>query len=101
MAKDRIIHALEELFRQVDKYRNCYFWGRCGNSERRERLSAENSIPEFEWDEDGHHYTAEFIADYRCSYVTARGNYTKDGQKTNLTAIKNSYKRMAVRNEKD
>ncbi len=88
------ITELEYLFNQDRKYKKCYFWNSYGNSQDRGRRSREESIPEFSWDEGGHHYTAEFVVEYKYSYVKARGHYTKDGKKTNLTAIKNSYKRM-------
>lgn len=92
----KVIGKLEYLFDQARKYKNCYFWNSYGNSQERDRKSRAESIPEFSWDEGGHHYTAEFVVEYRYSYVKATGYYTKDGKITNLTAIKNSYKRMTA-----
>lgn len=90
-----LIERLERLFRQVDKYRGCYFWGGDnGNSSHRSWLEDQNNVAEFEWTEGGKHYTARFDTDYRRNYVMAHGTYTRDGNYTNLTAIKNSYKRL-------
>lgn len=79
------ICAIAEMIETAEKFRASYFWTPPGNaSERR------NSIEPFAWEEGGHVYTAEFRVDCSCKNVYARGEYTRDGKRTTLTAIKNS-----------
>lgn len=49
-----------------------------------------------EWDEGGNRWTAKFMADCSGKNVYAQGEYTKNGAKTTITAIKNSIARFTA-----
>lgn len=72
-----------------DKGVNMYAWELLDEIQERA-----NSCPVTEWKEGGHTYTAAFSVSCSCSYVYARGVYTRDGHNTTLTAIKNSLGRL-------
>ena len=89
-----MIAEIENLIRTADKFRNSYFWSPDKSAGARRSFEKNNSIPLFSWSEGGHEYTAEYTVQCSCKNIYAWGNYTKDGKKTTLTAIKNSLKRM-------
>ena len=90
-----IITKLEKLFNIAEKYKNSYTWNSDnGNMKQREWKEKQDSIDVFEWYESGDKYTAEYTVKISRYNVYAYGTYTKNGMKTTLTAIKNSYKRL-------
>lgn len=95
-----VIADLENLFAIAEKCRNAYFWSPDKTAGGRRHMEKKYSVPEIVWSEGGHEYTAEFVTQCSCSYVYTFGRYYKDGKKTTLTAIKNSYKRLTTSAEK-
>ena len=89
------IGKLEKLFDTAEKYKNSYSWNKDnGNAQQREYKEKQDSIDEFEWIENGDKYTAEYTVQISRYNVYSYGTYTKNGKKTTLTAIKNSYNRL-------
>ena len=88
------VAALARLMETAEKMRNAYFFHAPGNASARRSYEKRNSVPVIRWTEGGHAYTAAYNVRCTCSSVYASGEYTKDGQKTTLTAIRNSYKRL-------
>ena len=80
----------------AERMRNAYFWLPPTNAGSRRAYEKQNSVPTIAWRESGHVYTAEFRVICSCTHVYTKGIYTKDGRKTNLVAIRNSYKRLAA-----
>ena len=80
----------------AERMRNAYFWLPPTNAGSRRAYEKQNSVPVIMWKESGHVYTAEFRVICSCAHVYTKGIYTKDGMKTNLVAIRNSYKRLAA-----
>lgn len=80
----------------ADRMKNAYFWMPPTNAGSRRSYEKQNSVPVITWKENGHVYTAEFRVWCSCAHIYTKGDYTKDGKKTTLLAIRNSYKRLAV-----
>lgn len=95
MENRTLISSLENLIGTAEKFRSSYFWNPPQSACARRSYERQHSIPEISWTENGHNYTAEFSVDCSCRNIYAKGRYTRDGDKTTLTAIKNSYKRMS------
>ena len=91
---EAIINAVREIVSEAENMKNAYFWNSPSSAASRRWYEKQHSHGLVEWDEGGHHYTAEYSVSCSCANVYANGNYTKDGRKTNLTAIRNSLKRM-------
>ena len=89
-----MIGQIENLIETAERMRNAYFWTPDKSAGGRRSYEKKNSVPLISWSEGGHDYTAEYIVSCSCKNIYAYGNYTRDGKKTTLTAIKNSLKRM-------
>ncbi len=89
-----MINKIKNLIETAEKFRNAYYWTSPSHASERRSYEKKNSIPEFSWVEGGHEYRASYEVSCSCKNIYAYGLYYKDGKKTNLTAIKNSYKRM-------
>jgi hypothetical protein len=89
-----MLYQIEKIIETAEKFRNAYFWNPPSSAGGRRSYEKYYSCPLIEWDENGHRYTAEYTVSCSCHNVYASGIYTRDGKKTTLTAIKNSYKRM-------
>ena len=89
------IDQIRDLIDTAEHYRSCYFWRSPSSASSRRYEERRGSRDLIEWQEGGHTYTAEFTVRCSCRNVYASGSYTRDGQKTTLTAIKNSYNRLA------
>lgn len=95
------VYAINDILMQAGKFASVFFWRPEGSAGMRRAMERKESRPMVEWDEGGHHYTAQFDVCCTCSHTEAKGRYTKDGRKTNSTAIRNSVKRMeSALNEK-
>ena len=92
---NEIIKSIKNLIDTADKCKNAYFWKSDSSAGGRRSTEKKYSVPEIKWTEGGHEYTAEYVVNCSCAHVYAYGKYTKDGEKTTLLAIKNSFKRMS------
>lgn len=79
---------------EAEYMKSAYFWTPPGNASGRRSYERKHSHDKVEWSENGHSYTAEYTVSCSCHNVYATGTYTRDGKKTTLTAIRNSYNRM-------
>ena len=82
------------IIETAEKFRNAYFWSPPNTAAGRRQMERYNNIDRVEWSEGDHNYTAEYTVNVTCSNVYAYGTYTRDGRRTTLTAIRNSYNRM-------
>lgn len=89
-----VIHQIEAIIDLAEKMKNAYFWSPPSGAGMRRSYEKYNSVPLVQWQENGNRYTAEYITKCSCNNIYAKGEYTKNGNKTTLTAIKNSLKRM-------
>lgn len=88
------ISVLDEIIKTAEKFKNAYFWNPPYSAHGRRNMEYKNSFDTIEWVENGNTYTAEYSVRCSCRNVYAYGRYTKNGKTTNLTAIRNSYKRL-------
>lgn len=76
--------------------KNAYFWHPSASAAGRRAEEKRLSAPLVEWVDRGQKYTAAFTVSCSCSHVYASGDYTRDGKKTTLTAVKNSFQRLSA-----
>lgn len=89
-----IITSLEAIIEEAENMKGAYFYKPPYSASARRSYEVKHSHDKICWNENGHEYTAEYVVSCSCNNVYAYGVYTKDGNKTTLTAIRNSYKRM-------
>lgn len=89
-----MLNQIESIINEAENMKNAYFFTPPCNASSRKSYEKKHSHPLVTWTEGGHTYTAEFTVSCSCKNVYAYPSYTKDGKKTTLTAIKNSYNRM-------
>ena len=77
----------------ADQMKNAYFWHPVGTASGRVYYDETHSACH-EWDEGGNHYSASFRTESSCAHIYTYRSYWKDGERTNLTAIRNSLKRL-------
>ena len=94
VSKVELIAALNKIVQEAAFMKNAYFFTPCGNASGRRSYEKWHSVPEITWTEGNNTYSAEFITKCSCKNVYASGIYTKNGNKTTLTTIKNSLKRL-------
>ena len=85
---------IQDIINQAEKFRAVYFWRPEGSAGGRRSMERRESRQKIEWRDGKDAYTAEFVVSCTCSHTEARGIYTKNGNKTTLTAIRNSLKRL-------
>ena len=94
MTRIETIHKIRALISVAEHYRNAFYipmpptlYG-CLLEETR------GTIPLFSWVDGYHTFTAGYSVKCQYKHIYAKGSYYCDGKKTNLTAIKNSLKRL-------
>ena len=91
-----LLSDIARIINTAEKHRGAYWWSAPGSAAARRLYERENTCPEITWTEGGHEYSAAYTVQCSCRNVYAQGTYTRDGSRTTLTAIRNSYKRMAA-----
>ena len=88
------VTEIGNIINEAEYMKKSYFWSPPERASARRSYERTHSHNRVEWEEGGHKYSAMYVVDCSCKNVYAKGYYTKDGNKTTLTAIKNSYKRL-------
>ena len=91
-----ITESIKAIIDEAEKMRGAYYYDSPKSAGSRRSYEKAHTHPEIMWEEGGHTYTARFTVSCSCANVYATGHYTRDGKKTTLTAIKNSYKRLTA-----
>lgn len=94
MQHSELLQQLSAIIDEADAMRSAYYFTPPYNASSRRSYEKRHSHPTIEWTESGHSYTAAYTVSCSCRNVYASGEYTKDGKKTTLLAIRNSYNRM-------
>ena len=94
MTTAETITALASLIDDAETLRSCYFWHAPTSASQRRASERRYTHDEIAWTEGGHDYTAALYVRVSCRNWYARPEYTRDGRKTTLTAIRNSLTRM-------
>ena len=92
------IEAIATIINEAETMKNAYFFTPPMTARDRRSYEKKHSHDLVEWEEGGHTYTAQYTVVCSCKCVYASGKYTKDGNKTTLLAIRNSYKRLVAKN---
>lgn len=88
--------ALAAIIKEAEEMRNAYFFHPPVTAGSRRAYEKKHTHERISWTENGHTWTAAYSVTCSCSNVYTNGVYTKDGKKTTLTAVRNSYKRMCA-----
>ena len=101
MTRIETIHKIRTLISVAEHYRNAIFMPapRTMNEVIQEEICG--TVPYFSWFDGNTKFTACYIVKCKENHIFAKGFYTRDGKKTNLTAIKNSLKRLEAEEEKE
>ena len=94
MSIKEIINALESIIATAVMFKGAYFFTPPKNESERRLYEKHFSIPSFAFEYNGVEYTCEYRISCSCRNVYAQGIYTRNGNKTTLTAIKNVLKKM-------
>ena len=89
-----ITAKIEAIINEAESMKNCYFWNSPTTASARRSYEKKLTHEEINWTDGKDTYTAEFVVTCSCKNIYAHGHYTKNGNKTTLTAIKNSLKRL-------
>ena len=101
MNRSETIALLKHLVVIADHYRGSFYMIPSSLSAVRRWEEKQGTVPEFTWTEGGHIFTACYKVTCSCTHVYASGYYTRDGKKTNITAIKNSLRRLEAEQEQE
>ena len=97
MERKQVLEALERIFAEHEYFRYSYMWtADNGSASSRAWYEKKHSVDPVTWSENGHEFKASFTVAQSRKNTYAKGHYYRDGEKTTLTAIKNSYKRMVA-----
>ena len=90
----RTVAKVERFVKSAEYVKNAWWWGGSyGDADWRE--SRGESLSDYaEWEEGGHKYTADLTVTLTKKYTRVERDYRRDGERTNLKAIKYSLKRM-------
>lgn len=92
--KQETINKIGEIIDAAEKYKNAYFFNPPASASGRRWLEDKYNLEEVEWKEGNDTYAASFSLECSCRNIYTYPYYTKNGKKTNLTAIRNSYNRL-------
>ena len=89
-----IVAKIEAIVNEAESMKNSYFWNSPSTASARRSYEKKHTHDEITWMDGKDIYTAEFVVTCSCKNIYAQSRYTKNGNKTTLTAIKNSLKRL-------
>ena len=89
-----LLESIREIIHEAEHMKNAYFWNPPAHASERRAYEKKHSHKEISWTENGNEFTAEYTVTCSCHNVYACGIYTKNGSRTTLTAIRNSYNRL-------
>lgn len=95
------IAAIERIVEEAAKCRYAYFWTPGSSAGSRRSAERWHSVPEVCWTDGKDSYSAEFRYSESCHHVYAKGYYYRNGERTTLTAINNSLKRLKAAYDTD
>ena len=88
------LKTLGAIIDTAENMRNAYFRFPPTFPSSRRDLEISNTFDKIEWEEQGHKYSASYEVHCSRRNIYASGYYSRDGFRTTLTAIRNSYNRM-------
>lgn len=94
LLNNKKMNRVRAILDEAVKMKNAYYFRPPTSAGARRSYERYHSHDAVEWMEGGHKYSAAFTVSCSCNNVYATGIYKKDGNKTTITAIRNSYNRM-------
>ena len=101
MARIETIHKIRALISVAEHYRNAFYMPVPQTMNECIQEEIRGAVPYFSWFDGNTKFTACHIVKCKYNHIFAKGFYTRDGKKTNLTAIKNSLKRLEAEEENE
>ena len=101
MTRIETIHKIRALIAVAEHYRNAFYMPVPLTMNEVIQEEVRGSVPYFSWLDGDTKFTAFYIVKCKYNHIFAKGYYTRDGKKTNITAIKNSLKRLEAEEEKE
>ena len=83
------------IVHEAERMKNAYFWEPPSSASSRRSYEKSHSWGGITWEEGGDTYYARFHVRCTCRHIDVTKIFQKNDVGTNLTAIRNSYKRMA------
>lgn len=90
------IKKIEEFITTSDTLKNAYFWSSPGNAAGRRSMEDRYTIPEFTFTYNKDTYTCKLSVSCSCRNVYVTKTITKNGKTTNITPVKNVFKKMVI-----
>ena len=90
------LQKIEAIITEAENMKGAYFWNSPSHAKGRRAYEKEHSHPEVAWTDGKDTYTAEYVVSCSCRNIYTQGIYTKNGKKTTLRAIKNSFNRLTT-----
>ena len=100
MTRIETIHKIRALIAVAEHYRNAFYMPVPLTVNECIQEEIHGTVPYFYWFDGNTKFTACYIVKCKENHIFAKGFYTRNGKKTNLTAIKNSLKRLEAEEEK-
>lgn len=91
---NQVIFEIEAIIEEAECMKNAYFFHSPSSASSRRWYEKQHSHGMVKWEEGGHRYSAKYTVSCSCANIYAYGEYTRDGKKTTLVAIRNSLKRL-------
>ena len=101
MTRIETIHKIRALIAVGEHYRNAFYMPAPLTMNDVIQEEIRGAVPYFSWFDGDTKFTACYIVKVKYNHIFAKGYYTRDGKKTNLTAIKNSLKRLEQEQEQE
>ena len=92
---NNIAMKVKDIIDIAYRMKNAYFFQPPKQASARRSYEKYYSRDLVEWTDGKDVYTAKFTVSCSCQNVYAKGEYTKNGNPTTLTAIRNSYNRIS------
>lgn len=91
---NQVINRVQGIVDEAAEMKGAYFWTPPANADGRRKYERQHTHKKVTWCENNHKYSAEFSVKCSCKNIYTYPEYYRDGNRTTLTAIKNSLKRM-------
>ena len=86
--------AIENIIDVAECCKNAFYWTNNGNARSRRRKEEMYNCPTVEWEDGDDQFSARYVFSQSRNHTYAHGEYYRNGERTTLTAIRNSYKRL-------
>jgi len=94
-SREQFLNLFARLERARNACKHSFLFEPIPTASMRREFESVNTVEPFSWvDDRGDEYTAEQDVTVSCQHIYVKARYTRNGAKTNFTAVKNSAARM-------